>query len=307
MSKLKIIAPIHSLYDGPRDHLPDQIELDQSLIIRRKGDDLARSIKVITSSFESIYSKADIEDLKNCRFYVSYIFDDEKESKKEAQDKIHHIIEILRIVRPNRASCFTFLFSLKENGDLNPEGASGKSNAVFLIYGEPVGSQHFHAHDEHKIKKYYSCISRLYSKYGGNYNRILNAYIFFQLGYLTHYTKLRIVPFTIALESLFNTSEQETGYSLRMRCAAFLGKTKDEKESLMCKIKSIYEVRSAAVHGLSLPKKVLKNLLESNKIWRDAEEISRRCLQKIFDEDLIDIFSQPNDKLSKYLDDLLFT
>lgn len=307
MSKLQIIAPIHSLHDGPRNLLPNRIQLDQSLIVKRKDDDLDRLIGVITNCFQNIYSKSDVDDLKNCKFYASYIFDDRKESKREAQDKIHHIIETLRIIRPNRAFCFTFLFSLGPNGNLNPEGASQKSNPIFLMDGEPIGNQFFQTIDEQKIKRYYSCIASLYSKHGSTYNRILNSFIFFQLGYMTHYTKLRIVPFTIALESLFNTSESEVGYSLRMRCAAFLGKTKDEKIKLKDKIKIIYDVRSSAVHGSSMPDYVLRNLLASNEIWLDAEDIARRCLQKIFDKDLINFFSSSNKDLSKYLDGFLIS
>ena len=306
MSKLIIIAPINSFYDGPHNLLSDKIELDQFLVVKRKDAELNALIEKVTTSFRRIYSQADIEDLKNCRFYASYTFDDGKESKEEAQNKIHHIIETLRIVRPNRAYCFTFLFSVGTDGNLNPEGASQKSNVIFLMEGEQVGNQHFQTQDASKIKRYYSQISSLYSKYNEDYNRILNAYYFFQLGYFIRHLKLRIVPFTIALESLFNTSEFEVGYSLRMRCAAFLGKTKKEKERLVNKVKIIYEVRSHAVHGSSLPKYILKNPAESNEIWRDAEDIARRCLQKIFDENLINVFSQPNDKLSKHLDDLLF-
>ncbi|MBI2613886.1 MAG: hypothetical protein HYW62_03860 [Candidatus Levybacteria bacterium] len=305
MSKLRIIAPIHFFYDDPRDRLPDEIKLEDALSLRRKDDKLNDLIAIIVDSFQDIYAKYEIDELKNCRFYAVYEFDSSVEDSDKAQKKIHHIIESLRVVRPTRAASSTFLFSLDHNGNLSPEGASQKTNAIFLIYGEPLGSSHFQAGEEKKIQRYYYCVSELFAKYQGSYNRVLNAFNFFQLGYLTHYAKLRTVPFAITLESLFNTSESEVGYSLRMRCAAFLGQSITEKKSIIQKIKTIYELRSSAVHGASLPRRVLSNPLSANEIIRDAEDIARRSLQKIFDEDLVGIFSQPNEELNKYLDEFL--
>ena len=174
-----------------------------------------------------------------------------------------------------------------------------------MIYGETPDSTDFKTEDAEKIKEYYSYVSKLYKRYGGSYSRVLNSFIFFQLGYLIGYAKLRIVPFTIALESLFNTSEQEVGYSLRIRCASFLGENKAEKEELIRKIKKIYELRSRVVHGSSLPNKVLKDPLQSNEIIRDAEAICRRCLQKIFEKNLDGFFSTDRGILNKNLDEFL--
>lgn len=300
---LKIIAPIHYLYDHPRDALPETIRLEKDFILTKFDKQL---INLVTEFFTDLYSGHDIKDLENCRYCAIYEFEpSENETKETAQAKIHHLIESLRVVRPTRAACSTFIFSVDDKGSLQPEGASQRSSTIYLMVNEPVGTSHFITKDAPKIQHYYKSVSALYEKYGGSYNRVLNAFIFFQLGYLTHYTKLRIVPFTTALESLFNTSEQEVGYSLRMRCAAFLGKTKAEKDELIKKVKDIYNLRSAAVHGSSLPKKVLNNSNLGNVVIKDSEDIIRRCLQKIFDDDLIDYFSQGNDKLSQNLDGLV--
>lgn len=297
--KLKLVAPIHYFYDHPRDTLPETMKLDKGLVLTKFDPQL---IDVVTSFFTDLYSGHDIQDLQNCKFCVIYEFDSETEDKDKAQQRVHHFIESLRIIRPTRAACSTFILSTDKQGGHQAEGASQRSSTIYLTYGEQPGASHFRTEDAEKIKKYYSRVTDLYEKHQGKYNRVLNSFIFFQLGYLTHYAKLRIVPFATALESLFNTSEQEVGYSLRIRCAAFLGNTKEDRENIAKKVKDIYELRSAAVHGSSLPKKVLKDPEKSNSIIRDSEDLCRRCIQKIFDEDLIDSFSQPNEKLIPYLD-----
>ena len=300
---LKIIAPIHYFYDHHRDRLPETIELEKNLVLTRFDRQV---IAPVIDFFTDLYSGHDVKDLENCRYCVVYDFEPtEKETREQAQAKIHHVIETLRVVRPTQAACSTFIFSTDKDGKLQAEGASQKSSTIFLTYGEQVGSSHFKTGEEKKIKQYYSYVSKLYELYGGSYNRVLNAFIFFQLGYLTHYAKLRVVPFIIALESLFNTSEQEVGYSLRIRCASFLGKDKVDKEDIIKKLKKIYELRSSAVHGASLPRGVVRNPLQANDIIRDAEDICRRCLQKIFNEDLDDFFSKSSDKLSQSLDELV--
>lgn len=299
---LKIIAPIHYFYDSPRDRLPESIQLEDNFILTKFDPGI---IEIVTNLFTDLYSKHDVRDLENCRFCAIYNFDDDVVTRDEAQNKVHRLIESVRVVRPTRAVCSTFLFSTDEAGNLSPVGASQKSSTISLVEGQPVGSQHFKTEDATEIQKYYSKTINLYQRHSGSYNRVLNAFIFFQLGYLTNYAKLRILPFTTALESLFNTSEQEVGYSLRMRCSVFLGESRPEREALIKKLKDIYQFRSAVVHGSSLPKKVLRNPAQANEILRDSEDLCRKCLQKIFNEDLEDLFSQDKDKLSNELDKLL--
>lgn len=300
--KLKIVAPLHYFYDHPRDRLPEEIDLENGFSIKMFDTSL---IDIVVNCFKDLYSNHEIDDLKNCRYCAVYEHDESSQEKiNTARMKIHRLIESLRVVRSTRVACNILIFHVKENGDLEPQSASQQSNTIYLVSPTP-GETHYLNADAPKISKYYQSVEDLYSRFGGKYNRVLNAFIFFQLGYLTHYAKLRVVPFATALESLFNTSEQEISYSLRLRCAAFLGSNQLEKRQLILKIKEIYGMRSAVVHGSSLPNRLSRNPDVANRILKGAEEISRRCFQKIFDEDLIEMYSQKNEELSKDLDGLI--
>lgn len=300
--KFKLVAPVHYMYEHPRYPLPAKIVLDKGLIFTKFDKKL---ITIVTDSFKKIYSGYDIEDLRKCKFCVIYDFESKTESESDAQNRVHYFIESLKIIRPTQAACSTFLFKLDKKGRLHAEKASGKTNAAFLTRDEPTGATHFVTSDGTRIKLYYKSVIALYKKYSGSYNRVLNSFIFYQLGYLTHHLKLRIVPFATSLESLFNTSEQEIGYSLRVRCAAFLGSNTKEKHEIAHKIKGVYELRSAAVHGASFTKKVLKDSITFTETIRNSEELCRKCIRKIFDKKIVDIFSQKNDKLIRYLDNLV--
>lgn len=301
--KRKTIAPLHYFYDHPRDSLPETIPLEKDFALTKFNHEL---VDLTTAYFTELYSGHDIQDLKNCKYCLTYDYEVEDRNAPDAgQIKIHRFIESLRITRPTRSSSSTFVFEIDNQGNFIPHGASQKSSTVYLVDSNPGSKTHFVTQDAEKIKRYYIAVDKLYDQFEGKYNRVLNAFIFFQLGYLAHYSKLRVVPFVTALESLFNTSEQEVGYSLRIRCSAFLGNDQEEKEILIKKLKAIYNLRSSAVHGSMLPKEILRDPNYGNRLLIDLEEICRLCLQKIFDQKLLPIFSQNNEKVSQYLDALV--
>jgi len=109
-----------------------------------------------------------------------------------------------------------------------------------------------------------------------------------------------MVNFVTSLESLFNVSSEQVGFLLRTRCAHFLEKDLQARIDLSDNLKEIYKLRSTFVHGQGLTQRVLDNQTRLNRLLSDSEEATRRCLQKIFDNNLVDLFGDLNNLKAEF-------
>ena len=80
------------------------------------------------------------------------------------------------------------------------------------------------------------------------------------LGYLwssltTIHAELAFIGFTMALEALVSTSQNEITHILAERCAVVLRKDAAGRVATYCLIKELYGVRSKIVHGRAAPKR----------------------------------------------------
>ena len=285
-----VIAPIESFYSDYRNPLPESVSLSGGYKLKKFDTSV---LDYVFDFFGQSFSERDRGDLQNCRYAIYYYYDTDEEISNTPEriiNEIGRILLTLRIVKRTRAIATIFHFKIR-----------GKAKDALQVIHKPLinitfptdvtpGSQHFNKADSFKIRKYYRFVNQLYSDFGGTYHKVLNALFFFELAHQNHLYKPRMVNLVTGLESLFNTSKEQVGYTLKIRCSYFLEKDSDTRLELGEKIKEIYDLRSTFVHGQGASRRILESLETQNNLLSGAEEITRRCLQKIFDDNLVDIF-----------------
>jgi len=89
----------------------------------------------------------------------------------------------------------------------------------------------------------------------------------FNLSYDLKITEDKLLHYITALESLFVRENDELSYRLALRCAYFLGKNKEERDKIFNILKTVYEIRSKVVHGVSKDlKEYIKKIPEEYNI-----------------------------------------
>ena len=105
-----------------------------------------------------------------------------------------------------------------------------------------------------------------------------------------------------ALEAIYSSSnEHEISFSLRLKISRWLGKSKDERKSILEDAKDFYSLRSKIVHGGNWRKryrgedKAVK-LKELAALVQRIDSYSRRTLMKILtDADTFNLFQKTKD------------
>jgi len=301
MKKL-VVAPLYQFYSGYRNPLPKTISLEGGYRLKRFDSSI---LKPVFELFSQGFSEREKQELENCRHCIVYGYEaieDSPETPGEIVNNINRIVQTLRIVKPTRALPCILHFKVRgRKRDI--QQVIHKPFAIISLSGAEPGVQHFNQKDARKIRLYWRKVKFLYDNYEGSYHKVLNALFFFEIGHQNHLYKPRLVHFATCLESLFNTSPTQIGYSLRVRGSLFLGKDGDERGKISESLKKIYRLRSHFVHGQGAPQSILNNPDEQEKIISEAEAISRKCIQKIFEKDLISIFGSA-DRLEKEFEKL---
>ena len=126
----------------------------------------------------------------------------------------------------------------------------------------------------------------------------------FDLAYRNEHPGERLIDYMIALEALYTGDVQELAYKLALRAAFFLGKTREERNSIFHILKKAYTVRSQIVHGQEPKDKVI---LQSGKtlgiydLAKETEEILRQSIRKLLT--FPEILKRQN--LSEYFDQIV--
>lgn len=292
MFKRLIIAPIHHLYSDQTDPLPKQTELDGGFVIKKFDKNV---LKEVFTFFGETYSKLDKEELNRCQnaIYYKYISENDlTEIPDEISNNINKIVQTLRIIKQSRSMVTQIHFDISKKKMEAIRIVHKPSQSIHFPNTNIGTSQHFNRLDFIKLKKYWKTLKSLYDSYRGRYHRVLNALIFFEMGHMSYLYKQRLITFVTCFESLFNISDEQIGITIRLRCSKFLEKDKLKVHGIYKDLKEMYTLRSYLVHGQKTPKKILKDIGKEKRIIFQAEELSRRCLKKILDNDLTDIFDK---------------
>jgi|GEM_PF-3949957 len=284
-----VIAPIYYFYPHIRNSFPKKVNLGNGYFLREFQ---SQKISDAFEFFHEAFSQWDKDELHNCRYAIYHKYsqqDDSSQTPEEVSNEIYRIVGTFRVIRPTRAVAAIFNFRVE-----------GRRKSTIQVIHKPIQvslppyspiEEHFIKSDARKLHLYLQRVRALYSTYGGTYHKALNALIFFEIGHQNQLYKPRLIHFVTCLESLFNTSDQQISYSLRMRCTLFLEKQPAARQTLVADIKKIYSLRSQFVHGQSTQSNMLNNIPEQNRLLILSENTSRKCLQKIFEKDLISLFA----------------
>jgi len=290
-----LICPLFNLYIDFNNPLSNT-KLEDNVYIKRNNRDLDKLIGKTNSNH--LGSSENIDKINETSYILIVKYRSENYSDPiplKVMDSTFILLSVLRLIYPN-----TIRTSLYEYTTDNSSRIPIVINTPFPeTYKPPTAindEARFSKSDRPKIVKYYKKLKDLYSDYKGKYNKVLNACIFFEMGNQNREYKQRIVNYVTALESLFNNDRNQINYSLRIRCSHFLEKEPGRKEEMNVKIKKIYELRSAIIHGQDSSKGKLKNLhkdrQEANDLIIYCENLVRRCIQKILDkEKILEIFN----------------
>ncbi|GET33245.1 hypothetical protein PbJCM13498_21080 [Prolixibacter bellariivorans] len=148
-----------------------------------------------------------------------------------------------------------------------------------------------------------------YTKLVKEHNRVQRAFLFIQSARCATDIGIKVAEFCTAFECLFAVSTSELKHRLAEIISILLGKEKKEKLEIYKHIQKAYDLRSAVVHGDSIPSRYSKMEFQLLK------ETSNNCdeyLRQIFndfisDENLLNTFiDYPKDELQDYFLGLLF-
>lgn len=140
-------------------------------------------------------------------------------------------------------------------------------------------------------------------------NRLGRCFYFLQSARNKDDIGTKLSHYCSVMESLFSISNFELKHRLSETIALFLSKEKEERLIIYKTIQSAYDIRSAIVHGDSIPDKFLKN---DYKLLKETVELTdiyiRRCVSKILEsEDLLKLFTeQSKEKVIEYVQNLVF-
>lgn len=291
-----VIAPIHHFFSHIRDPLPQKISLENNYFIKKLSQSQIEKIISKAKEFGSVlFTEVEMRKLKQCQYGIFYSYsnrDGNPEIPEEVVRNMYRIVNTLRIVKPTRAAASVFNFRV-QGKKRNLVKIILEPLPIFLVDRAEPGRQHFDKKDAYKIRLYWKKVLFLYTRFFGTYHKVLNSIIFFEIAHQMYFYKSRIISFVIALESLFNTSDKEVSLTLKQRGAWFLGGTASEREEISNKLKEVYDLRSKFIHGQATPPKLLKDEEKQQQIITNAEDLTRKAIQKIFDYNLVSYFDKP--------------
>ncbi|MGH0681364.1 hypothetical protein [Bacillus mycoides] len=136
-------------------------------------------------------------------------------------------------------------------------------------------------------------------------DRIERFFYFLQAARVESYLPNRISTFVTLLETLLSTSSTEVTHKLKERLAWILGENFEERKEIFDTMGVIYKIRSANVHGNTMPKQ--GNSLEKlEKLSMTVEEYARKLILKIInDEDIRGLYRGVGERVDKKIENWL--
>lgn len=140
-------------------------------------------------------------------------------------------------------------------------------------------------------------------------NRLERVFYFLQDARSQSYLPNRISSFVTLLETLLSTTGSDVTHKLKERLAWFIGEDYEERKEIFDNLGIIYSIRSANVHGNTMPKK--GNSLEKlENLTIMIENYTRRLIHKfIGDETIQDLYKEVGEtsdkKIEKWLNDMV--
>ena len=114
---------------------------------------------------------------------------------------------------------------------------------------------------------------------------------------------IKAAQYATCLEVLFSTDSTEIYHKLAERIALLLGESSEERRSLFHFVKTLYSVRSSLVHGDTLSREHLKNMIS---ISQEADGLVRRVLRRIMgDPQLCKLFEGGKEARERYFVELV--
>ena len=255
--------------------------------IRQAMDGYLSKFRIRTGedeSFITYLSPHERDEFKNALLCLEHHFeapDHLGESEERSKGEIQKIMAAIRVVKPTLAKPGLILRWENRDGTWELAGFNKVGFDIYTAREEDL--EPFDAADLAILLKMMPRVYDAYSTHGGErFNRVANALNFFEMGYRLFVVDVRFVIFTTSLESLFVTSDRRMGYQFRERISRFLTSEPLERQHLHDTCREIYKIRSAIVHGGAVPGGV-EVLHESMLLLQD---IGRRCLQRILQDDL---------------------
>lgn len=287
-----VVAPLFYLYSNPRNPLPKIINLEGGYQIKAFKTNL---LEPFFDFYKDSFSEYDKQELLNCRYAIYFRHnspDNDNTLPGNIVQDIYRITNSLRVVKRTRSMAAILYLRVTERRFVSIDALTyvHKPNETVSFIDTDPHREHFIKQDARKIRSYWHYMKQLYDAHAGNYHRVLNALLFFEIGHYNSQYKPRLINFVTCLESLFNTGSEQINYSLKIRCSYFLERNPNERITLAKTLKEIYNLRSLFVHGQSTPGRILRNIDEQKRLLMDCEDIVRKCLQKIFDKNLINTF-----------------
>ena len=117
---------------------------------------------------------------------------------------------------------------------------------------------------------------------GSGDKRIARADEFLQRARLTEKVEIKISMYCTCLEALFTTSNHELRHQLSERVALFLDQNPVKRKEIYSMMKTVYDVRSAVVHGGEV--KVQYKGMTTLDLSQYCDEIVRQVFRKLFME-----------------------
>jgi len=296
MNRLVVAPLVYFHVDVRENQFPALIPLDGGYEIKPLDTAL---LDPVFNFHNSAFSEDEKALLRRCTHAIYYEFDAEDNNLPEniVQD-IYRITQTMRLIIRTRTVPAILMLRQNPSGtfaDVDGMSYQGIRGIEISYIGTDTRMEHFNAGDIPELQRYWTIVKALWEAHGGQYHRVLNALIFYELGHQTRMYKPRLVNLVTALESLFNTGSEQITYAIKQRCSYFLEMNPTRRIPLANNIKEIYKLRSLFVHGQATPGRILRNDNTQKQLLMDTEDIVRNCIRKIFDNNLIALFGNETD------------
>lgn len=132
--------------------------------------------------------------------------------------------------------------------------------------------------------------------------RVDRALYFLGISRNTTALPIKAINFSSLLECLFTNDSSEITHKVSERCALFIGEEYEERKRTFKLVKSLYKIRSKAIHGQSVgvnPDEMKKMLIKVDKLVRNI------LLKIIEDEDTANVFKLQNEAFDDWFMDLV--
>lgn len=190
---------------------------------------------------------------------------------------VRDVITCLRIIKPAKVNCTLINLTPAKDGAFNPSVFESRLLAPLPIK-RSFAKMRFMLEDVEveDLQKLYVGLSA--QKASSHYNLAVTR---FNLGYDRAHDEDRLIDYWVALESMFaSDSNQELQFRLCLRISRYVGKTREERESLFKLMKESYGFRSKIVHGSEI-KSNIKDQISISTL--KTEQVLRTALQQYLD------------------------